>query len=344
MTKIFRHIVFLFISYLIIFIPIKSVSQDIQYSQFYANVLYLNPAFAGNAHATRGIFHQRLQWPALDAKYITSHFSLDTYFSKLNSGIGIMFHKDWQGANTIASTDLALQYAYELQLSSRYAFRAGAQLSYVTRSINYSVLYFPDQYNANGYLGSQTNQPNNIQNIQYLDISSGGIFYSDQYWLGLSYSHMNRPNQSFYGGSSRLPYKIDFTAGYRIDLKNKNQSIEDKNKNVYLTPTFHYKSQGKSDQVDVGLYFLRNKLITGIWYRGIPWLKKYRDNLQNNESLVVLVGWRLNQLSISYSYDFTVSKLAPINTGGSHELNITYIFDKKGKKKKIMKKIPCPDL
>ncbi len=242
MNKLRRQIENFCLVYFLFLIPSIGVSQDIQYSQFYANVLYLNPAFAGNAHATRGVFHQRLQWPSLDAKYITSHFSIDTYFSKLNSGIGIMFHKDWQGANTIASNDLALQYAYELHLSSRYAFRAGVQASYVTRSINYAVLYFPDQYDANGYLGSLTSQPNNIQNIQYLDISSGCIFYSENYWLGLTYSHMNRPNQTFYGGTSKLPYKMDFTAGYRIDLKDNNQKIEDKNKNVYLTPTFHYKS------------------------------------------------------------------------------------------------------
>src|SRR5690349_19985497 len=107
-----------------IFISVDCNSQDIQYSQFYANVLYLNPAFAGNAHALRGIFHQRLQWPALDAKYITSHLSVDNYFTKANSGLGLMVYKDWQGSNTIASLEGALQYAYELNITPKYAFRA----------------------------------------------------------------------------------------------------------------------------------------------------------------------------------------------------------------------------
>ncbi len=318
--------------------------QDIQYSQFYANVLYLNPAFAGNSHATRGILHQRIQWPSLDAKYLTSHFSLDHYFSKVNSGAGLMVYKDWQGSNTIATTEVALQYSYELHLSSRFSFRAGVQGSYVSRFINYAILRFPDQYNENGYLGANTQQPSNLDKIHYLDLTSGGIFYAKNYWVGLTYAHMNRPNQSFTGSSSRLPVKWDVTAGYRIDFSSKIKvRDQEQGKDIYLTPTAHYKAQGKSDQVDLGIYFLYDHLITGGWYRGIPLLKQYRKHLQNNESFVVLLGWRIRGLSISYSYDFTLSRLAPVHTGGSHEINVTYIF-KKEKKTRITRKIPCPDL
>lgn len=322
---------------------LNCASQDIQYSQFYANVLYLNPAFAGNAHALRGMFHQRIQWPALDAKYITSHLSVDNYFTRANSGIGLMIYKDWQGSNTISSTEGAIQYAYELHLTPSHSFRAGIQASYISRYINYSVLDFPDQYTANGYLGKHTNQPMQNDNVQYWDFTSGGIFYSDRYWFGATYAHMNRPNQSFYGGESRLPYKLDFTTGYRIDFEKKNELREvNQGRDIYLTPTAHYKLQGKSDQIDLGLYFLYDHLITGFWYRGIPLLKRYRKRLQNNESFVLLAGWRVNRLSISYSFDATVSKLAPAATGGSHEINITYLYDLTRKKKKIMKKIPCP--
>lgn len=318
-------------------------AQDIQYAQFYANVLYLNPAFAGNQHALRGIFHHRLQWPSLDAKYVTTHFSADTYLSNINSGVGFMIYKDVQGYNNISSVETALQYAYELNLTRKHAFRAGFQLSYVSRSIDYASLRFPDQFNEDGYMGSQTNQPTDAGNIGYLDLTTGGIFYSDKYWLGLAYAHMNQPNQSFQNEVSRLPYKLDFTAGYRIDLEKKNVfKMLDQGKNVYLTPTFHYKTQGKSDQMDFGVYFMYDFIITGIWYRGIPFLKKYRSGLQNNESFVALAGVKINQLSVTYSYDVTVSRLSVARTGGSHEINVTYTH-KKSRRKKIMKRIPCPN-
>jgi type IX secretion system PorP/SprF family membrane protein len=119
-------------------------------------------------------------------------------------------------------------------------------------------------------------------------------------------------------------------------------AVED-GKEVSFTPTAHYKLQGRSDQVDLGLYGLYDHLILGVWYRGIPMLKRYRPGLLNNESMVGLLGWKVKGLSASYSYDFTVSKLARARTGGSHELNITYVWGYPKKKRKVMRRLPCPD-
>jgi hypothetical protein len=80
----------------------------------------------------------------------------------------------------------------------------------------------------------------------------------------------------------------------------------------------------------------------GFWYRGIP-VKHYNKNLQNNESIICLMGWKYKNVSMAYSYDFTISKLNLAKTGGSHEINITYVFNKTKSKKKITKKLPCPN-
>src|SRR6185312_14507437 len=139
-------------------LTINSSAQDIQFSQFYSNVLYINPAFAGGAHATRFILHDRLQWPTLDAKYITSTFSVDHYFSRAKSGLGLLVVKDWEGSNIISSTQVDLQYAYELNISSVFSFRAGFQAGVTSQYINYSYLTFPDQYNSYGFIGP-SNEP-----------------------------------------------------------------------------------------------------------------------------------------------------------------------------------------
>lgn len=341
MRKYFTLSIYLFLA-LYLGNTLRAVGQDIQFSQFYSNVLYLNPAFAGNAHATRLILHQRIQWPALNAKYLTSSVSLDHYFNKINSGAGLMILKDWQGANNISSTEIAAQYAYELHLNDKYSFRAGVQANYVSRNINYAALTFPDQYNENGYIGP-TSQPFGATKKNYLDLTVGGIFYSDHFWTGISYAHFNEPNQSFLNEVSRLPYKIDITGGYRFDISSDDPSKMEKGRDIYFTPTVHYKTQGKSDQLDLGVYGVYDHLIVGGWYRGLPLLKQYEPNLQNNESIVAQVGVRVDKLSFCYSYDFTVSKLTPARTGGSHEFNVTYFFGKITKKPRPMKKIPCPD-
>jgi type IX secretion system PorP/SprF family membrane protein len=317
--------------------------QDIQYSQFYANVLYLNPAFAGSAHGLRGVAQQRLQWPALDAKYISSNVSIDYYVRKTRSGIGLMFLKDWQGSNTISTTEGSLLLSQEVALSSHHFLRAGAQATYASRFINYSILTFPDQFNDDGPLNINSQEPFGSAKVKYWDFSVGTMFYSEKYWLGLSAHHINTPNQSFYGNGSPLPVKWAVIAGYKIVLLNNNALSKISSDNeIYITPTAHYKFQGKNDQVDVGIYALYYRLILGAWYRGIPLLKQYKKDIQNNESMVVLGGWKINNLRMSYSYDFTVSKLAKARTGGSHEINVTYVVEIQ-KKRKIMKKLPCPD-
>jgi type IX secretion system PorP/SprF family membrane protein len=178
-----------------------------------------------------------------------------------------------------------------------------------------------------------------------VDFSSGGILYSDRAWLGFSAHHINRPDQSFKGSgySSHLPVKFSFTGGYKILFSSRKftENINGNNKIVSLTPTFHYKFQGQSDQFDLGLYGMYDQALVGVWYRGIPFIKQYESNLQNNESIVFLLGWRYQNFCLSYSYDFTISKLSNARTGGSHEINLTFI---KGHKKKVkpMKRLPCP--
>jgi type IX secretion system PorP/SprF family membrane protein len=335
--------------FVFITLSFNSKAQDIQFSQFYANVLYMNPAFAGSAHLSRAIFHQRIQWPTLDAKYITSSVSFDHYFEKAKSGLGVLVLKDWQGANTLSSTEMALQYAYELSVSNSYSFRAGFEANYVSRFINYNYLTLPDQYNNNGFNNTQTQEPFGATKTSYLDFSVGGILYSDKFWLGVTSKHLTQPDQSFYKGTQKqtspLPIKLDFATGYKIFFQKKRiTGAVEEGKEVSIAPTAHYKLQGKSDQVDLGVYGIYDHMIIGGWYRGIPVLKQYRKGLTNNESIVLLVGWKVKGLSVSYSYDFTISKLVRARTGGSHELNVTYVWGyNKNKKKKPMRRLPCPD-
>ena len=76
---------------------ITAQAQDSQYSQYYANALYLSPAFAGSQQNSRAIFATRYQWPGLDASYISNTISADHYIEKYKSGVGV-----------IASTDLSV--------------------------------------------------------------------------------------------------------------------------------------------------------------------------------------------------------------------------------------------
>ncbi|MFN8415826.1 MAG: type IX secretion system membrane protein PorP/SprF [Cytophagaceae bacterium] len=319
----------------------NTMAQDIQFSQFYAVPLYQNPAFAGALHAMRGIAHTRIQWPGLDANYKTMYISGDGYFDKYKSGLGFQVFRDIQGSSIINTNEYSLLYAYELPVTSSFTVRAGLQATATNRTLNYSQLTFPGQYDDNlGLVGGGT-YPGGIQSKWYPDISSGILAYSDKWWGGFSAHHLNMPNQSFPGGGNAgLPMKFALTGGYKFNLSHRKYlAYTDEEPEISITPTFHYKSQGKSDQVDFGVYAIYNQLMAGFWYRGIP-VKQY-DNFQNNESMVFLIGWIYKSWSIGYSYDYVVSKLTTTRNGGAHELNVTYIY-KPTKKYKPMRRLPCP--
>ncbi len=317
-------------------------AQDPQYSQYYANSLYLSPGFAGAEQKTRGIFATRYQWPSLDASFITYTASFDHYFSQYNSGVGVIFNSDVATAAKLKTTEAGVQYAFQANLSKKLVFRPGIQLSYVSRSINYNKLTFGTQYTDNGFNGGSSGENFNQNTISYADISSGGVLYSDSYWLGVSAHHLNRPNQSFINGESRLPTKFSFFGGVKFSFTPAwRKRYKDSDEEKSLSPTFLYKMQGKSDQLDVGLYGRYNKAIAGMWYRGLP-VKVYKPEKSNHDALVFLVGFVHNGLNIGYSYDLTISKLTHAS-GGSHEISIVYsVKTNHKKKKKIMKMLPCP--
>lgn len=309
--------------------------QDIQYSQFYANALYLNPAFAGANQTSRAILHSRLQWPSIDATYLASTFSFDHYFPQYKSGVGLLINTDhlyaYNNTRTFRNLELGLQYAYQVELSEEWTFRPALQLSFAQRSFNNGDLKWVQQYTDKGFQGGVTGEEANIPAapIYYADVSAGGLLYNKNFWVGISSNHLNRPSQSFLGdGSNKLYVKTTLHAGMKFLLGSQDRpryGIDESENEVSLSPVMLYKMQGKSDQLDLGMYFRYNFLVLGSWYRGIP-VKLYKTEKSNNDAIVVMAGAIYGGFNVGYSYDFTVSKLAPAYTGGSHELSITYNF------------------
>lgn len=334
---------FAFLCLIVFLFPAQA--QDPQYSQFYAAPLYLSPAFAGSALAPRVVVNYRNQWPAMSAKYVTFSASFDHYFPKVNSGVGLLVTSDKQGFGGLRSTDIGAMYSYRLRLAENLFFQPGFQLSFVMRDINFYDLTFGDQYDDRGFTGNPTAEPIGTgERVAYADFSSGGLIYSERFWVGFSAHHMNRPNQSFFNEDSRLPMKTTVHGGYKIPLDNETRAGLARNVNAperSITPAFLYKAQGKFDQLDVGLYLTYDPMVFGLWYRGLP-IKKYEVGLNNNDAAIFLVGFRHESLSIGYSYDLTVSNLG-YSTGGAHEISIAYVFPaQQTSRRGYAKRLPCP--
>jgi type IX secretion system PorP/SprF family membrane protein len=344
-----RIITFTFLIFSLGFLELKA--QDPQFSQYYAAPLYINPAMAGSEDDTRFILNYRNQWPNLDASFQSVSFSIDKYFDNINSGFGLIVNRDEATGAGYRSQSVGLQYAYELELSENYRLRAGMDLSYVMRDFNFFNLTFGDQFDGQGFSGT-TQEQLDSDRLNYFNVSTGFLLYSDKYFIGLSAHNMNRPNQDILEtqnqvvANSRLPIRYDLQLGAKIPL-DRNQDWRDQYRPGYreksITPTLLYKRQGTFEQLDLGVYVTYEPVIFGVWYRGIP-ITPYRPGITNHESLIGLVGFKMGSLAIGYSYDFTISSLAP-DSGGAHELSLRYLLKTKqryGVRRKLSPGLPCP--
>ncbi len=317
----------------------NSYGQDPQFSQFYAAPLYLNPGFTGTTLEHRFILNHRLQWPALPQAFATYAFSYDYNMRKLNSGIGFIATTDKAGSADLRSTTVGLTYTYKIHLTDKWILSPGIQFGYGIRTLDFNKLLFGDQLDfGNPDVPTLDPKFSELENNKFFDFSSGILLYNKDFWFGVAAHHMNEPNNSLIGEVSELPMKISIHSGMRITLfpsPLKGERLSS------IAPSFIYKKQGKFDQLDLGFHFHYNPIMAGFWYRGIPIQQNVEDNI-SQDAITILFGLRFDKFDVGYSYDVTVSSLGP-NTGGAHELSMTYQFSNfKKKKKKPMKFVPCP--
>lgn len=315
-------------------------AQDPEFSQYYAAPLYLNPAFSGTATDQRFIANHRNQWPNITRGYVTYAFSYDFSIDYLNSGFGILAMVDKAGTAGLKSTQINLQYAYRVNVSDKFVFSSGLNFGVGNRNIDLNKLIFSDQleFDRNGDPPPSADY-NNIQSATYFDFGAGALIYSRRLWLGFSASHLNRPNRSMIDEEAIIPIKTTIHGGIRIPLY---QGMLKRDRVAAIMPSFVYKNQGMFDQLDIGTYFLYEPVVLGLWYRGIPIQQNVSDNI-SQDAMVVVLGFHLEKIEISYSYDLTISELGPIG-GGAHEIGVKYRLaaSLRTKNKKKEKLIPCP--
>lgn len=331
----------LYLAQLLLWIFGNVYSQDMQYSQFYASPLYVNPAFTGTTIEHRLAANYRLQWPSIPGGFKSYHFSYDYNAENMNSGFGLVANREESGSFGLTTNLIGLSYSYRFQIKRETYLMLGAKFAYGFRRLDFSKLVFNDQLESGA---STTGETGDFlrDNVSYPDISFGFLLYSADYWLGVSANHLNKPNQTLLEGSnvSELPIKVSVHGGYVFPLEGRTIHRLDK-KNI--TAAFQYKAQGKFDQFDLGFYYNHEPLVFGIWYRGIPILKHYEDVFANNDALVALIGYKVPDynFSVGYSYDITISRLIS-NTAGSHEISIVYEAASKRKRRRNRKfLIPC---
>ncbi len=303
--------------------------QDFEFSQFYANKLYLAPSFAGATQQNRFITDYRNQWPGLPQGYTTYSVSYDHNLSNFASGLGLIILDDEAGGVNLSTVELGLLYAYDFKLNDTYHLRPGIGFDIIQKSIDYSKAVWIDQlYDPGSATTFVTPTKNSTMGF---DASTSGLLYNDKVWLGLTFDHLLQPNLTLWGENNRSPLKETLFGG--ITILRTGRLLKPVDETVSIAGMFT--NQGSNRQLDVGIYWAQSPLTLGFWYRGLP---PFNSNI--GDALIFLVGIKIMHFSCGYSYDFTISNLIT-HGAGAHEFSLTYEFFHAKKKK--LQAVPCPE-
>ena len=328
--------------------PLKA--QDPHFSQFYANPVYLNPAYAGAFVCPRIVTNFRHQWPALSGKYTTYGASYDQHFEAISGGIGVLFLGDRAGTGTITTNAISVIYSFKADLSRKVAMRLALQATFQQKSVDFSKALFGDMIDPKFGFVYQTGERLEKYTKGVADFSTGLVFYSDRFYGGIAAHHFTQPNESFYndnGKEVRTPMKLSGNFGALFELKR----LQRREKNIgdmSISPNlvFQYQcnvvAKGASySYLNLGLYYSCYPMSVGVWYR--QGLLREGTYTNRPDAFVFLAGIEYAFFKVGYSYDFTVpsQKIGKPQTGGAHEVSAQFYLPCPVKGRRV-RHINCP--
>ncbi len=304
-------------------------AQDPLFTQFYANQLYLNPAFAGSDKCPRANLNYRNQWPKNGATFVTYSASYDQHVDALEGGIGIHLMQDVQ-ADVINTTYANFMYSYTFQINRRFFIRGGFQASYVYKYMNGDYI-FPDQLHPlyGNIYPSQENYVSHDDKVGFFDFSMGVLGYTGAHYFGVAVHHLTQPEESYRENSDAVrPRKYTVHYGTKIPI----ELAGFKKGDLYISPNLVFQQQANFQHLSYGLYFYRKSIVGGFWAR-----QNFKFQF---DAFIMMLGYIQDNMRIAYSYDFTISRLRN-STLGAHEISFGYTFNCRTKKRRYSI-INCP--
>lgn len=313
----------------IVFVSVvfSSSGQDVSFSQFYANPLYLNPAFAGTMGVPKIALQYRDQWQGFDNAFTTYTASFDVPVPKLRGGLGFYFMNDLQAAGALNAFQINGAYSVSVPLNEDFLMNVGIQAGFNQNSLRVSELVFADNVDIvtgnHGVSGELAYLKD--PNYSFWDFGTGLLVYSDRYFGGISVSHLSEPYQSYSSGElsgSKLARKYTAHFGARLPVYLHGHL----RKKFDISPQVIVQKQGNSNQFNYGLFAAKRGIALGTWFRQNFGLRY--------DAVIFLVGFVRSKWQFTYSYDFAVSGLAG-KGGGTSEVSLVFLLHENKRKSQL---------
>ncbi|MCL2247260.1 MAG: PorP/SprF family type IX secretion system membrane protein [Lentimicrobiaceae bacterium] len=304
----------IFLFTFLFFTTLHLMGQEPHYSQFYANPLYLNPAFAGTNNCPRFTLNFRDQWPAVKGNIMSFSGSYDQHIHAMRSGVGVLVTGDIAGEKGIFRTyNVSAIYNFRVKVTHKFNLQFALQGSYLSSSIHWSEIEFASTYINN----STPDYPirDNYAPKSQFDAAFGFVGYTPFLYFGFAAHHLFPVKTSFFQNSSNAPVWLPkWTAhiGGKITISQKNK-MEISTGDIFFYPNLIFISQGNFHYLHEGFYFNFYPFTIGTWLR---------HNFKNLDAFIISCGFEYKLLRIGYSYDFSLTKLERM--GGAHEVSLQF--------------------
>jgi len=322
--------------------PLFGSGQDIHFSQFNNSPLNLNPAQTGFFHGShRFVLNHRNQWASVSVPYRTFSGSFDMQLLKRKFkqdiiGIGIVFNNDIAGDADMGTTAASLSVSYTKALNKRnsHFISFGMQAGGAQHKIDFSKLYFDNQYDGDQFNPLLNNGENFVRNsYSYLDFSGGVHWFlqkEDQliFNAGISAFHLNEARLSFFDNEAVFLHRRFVAYG--------NVSIG-LDRNTDMIPSLLFMKQGIYTEIVFGSD-IKFTLNNSPYFYSTFSIGAF---LRNEDALILKLGLDQRRWNFGLSYDFNYSDLHPASKYmGGFEISIIYIINQQRQKR--IKEVPCP--
>ena len=318
-------------------------AQDPNFSQFFASPLTLNPALTGKFDGVyRVAGNYRNQWPTIFNAFTTYTASFDMGILKSRVpdfdqfGVGFLGFADQAGDGALKTSSAAISLAYHKAIDEDglHQIGAGFQGGFVSKKLDVTKLTFEDELTTTGFVQGTTQEvfSGSQVAVSYFDMNAGILYNGssngyNNFYMGVSAYHLNRPKESFQGDQYfLLNPRITFQGGGKIPV----------GQNNYLHFSANHSMQAKAHNTVIGGAYALNvngdienptTVYVGSWFRF-------------GDAIIPYVGLEFGEFHFGATYDINISSLKPgSNTRGGAEFSLIYI---KKPTDPYAKKLNCP--
>lgn len=324
-------------------------AQDNFFSQFFANRIYLNPAFAGLDRGVAVTTSARNQWYRANKGYSFTAVSAEWQEGCWNSGFGLSIQASQEGLAPLFTGGVGLTYAYLIPYRGGNV-HVGLQYGFIEKRMDWSRLTFSDQLDP--IFGNV--QPSGVEvlndRVRFHDFSFGAVWrFSSRMitrrnslrryhsHLGFAVHHLaslvgEGPDESFSQTGVEVPARITLHGGTIIPLT----YLSGMTKKVVVSPNFRFETQGPNaialgrslTLFSAGSYFIYDQAVLGVFYNS----RSFLPGIRNTTSFTASIGF-IQRQQIEQKQAFYIGLSADINatgvgiqSGSVFEMNLRYNF------------------